>query len=111
MPAPSIPLSADLRAAYEDLRAKIDTAMQNTADPAALQSMIATYQGIDDLLTMDTEYQLHADTAKFTALLGKINDANDGIKMLKAKIAAVAGGFAGAGAVLAAASKVLTLVG
>ncbi len=55
MPTPSVPLTAERRTAYKALLDKINTAMQNTADPAVLQPLLVSYQSIDDLLTLDTD--------------------------------------------------------
>ena len=94
--APTIPLTDETRAAYEDLNTKIEDAIEATADAA--------------ILTKDTQYRLHTNTTQFAALLKQINQTNDGLKTLQDQIAAIASHIAAAGAVIGAIGKVLTLV-
>ena len=108
--APTIPLTDEIRAAYEDLNTKIESAIEATADAAILAALNASQQDVDDILTKDTQYRLHANTALFAALLAQINQTNDGLKTLQGQIAATASHIAAAGAVIGAIGKVLTLV-
>lgn len=108
--APAIPLTDEIRTAYEDLYAKIEAAIEGTADVELLRALNTSQQDVDDILTKDTEYRLHANTALFAALLKQINQTNDGLKTLKDQIGATASHIALAGDVIAAIGKVLPLV-
>lgn len=108
--APTIPLTDETRAAYEDLNTKIEALIEATADAAILAALNASQQDVDDILTKDTQYRLHANTAQFAALLKQINQTNENLKTLQDQIAAVASHVAAAGAVIGAIGKVLTLV-
>jgi uncharacterized protein (DUF2342 family) len=108
--APTIPLTDEIRAAYQDLYAKIETEIENTADVGILQALNTSQADVNNVLTMDAMYRLHADTAQFAALLKQINHTNDGLKTLQDQIGAIASHVAQAGAILGAISKVLTLV-
>jgi hypothetical protein len=108
--APMIPLTVEVRQAYQDLNDRMETAIENTADVAVLEPL-NTWQGeVDGILTKDAMYQLHADSALFDALQKQICDTNKGLKTLQAQIEAIASHFAEAGEVLAAINKVLTLI-
>ncbi|MGD0001434.1 MAG: hypothetical protein ABSE21_15155 [Bryobacteraceae bacterium] len=108
--APTIPLTDETRAAYEDLNTKIEAMIEATADAAILAALNTSQQDVDDILTKDTQYRLHANTAQFAALLKQINQTNDGLKTLQEQIGATASHIAAAGAVIGAIGKVLTLV-
>jgi hypothetical protein len=109
-PSPAIPLTADLRAAYEDLYAKLENEIENSTDPGSLEVLNAAQANVDDILDKDDMYRLHADTALFQALLEQINTTNADLKTLRDQISAVASHFATAGDILAAINKVLTLI-
>lgn len=106
----SIPLSPDVRAAYQDLYNKIQTEIDGTMDVIAVEALNPQLNEIDQVLTKDDEYRLSQDTAIFAALKTQIVSVNQGIKTLRAEIAATASHFATAGAILGAIDKVLTLV-
>jgi ABC-type transporter Mla subunit MlaD len=108
--APTIPLTRDVRTAYEDLYAKIQAAIENTADVAALQALNTSRQDVYDILKADDMCQLDANTVQFGALLKQINQTNDGLKTLQEQIEATASHIAAAGAVIGAIGKLLTLV-
>lgn len=109
--SPAIPLTDELRAAYQALYAQVETAIEGTADVTALEAL-NTWQGeIDEVLNQDAEYRLNANTDAFNALLKQINYTNTGLKTLQGQIAATASHFATAGNILGAISKVLTIVG
>lgn len=108
--SPAIPLTAEVRAAYQDLYNKIEAAIESTTDVSVLQALNPLQAEVDDILTKDDMYRLHADTALFAALLGQINDTNKALKALQDEIASIASHFALAADVIAAISKVLTLV-
>lgn len=106
--SPNIPLSADLRAAYQDLYAQIENAIESTTDVTALQALNAQQAQVDDVLQKDAIYRLGANTDAFNALLSQINDTNNGLKTLQSQIQATASHFQTAGAILGAIDKVLS---
>ena len=111
MPAsPTIPLTDDVRKAYQVLLNIIETTIEGTTDVATLQALNAHQGEIDDVLTKDNMYRLQASTALFDALQKQIKDTNDGLKKLQAQIESIASGFENAGEILAAVSSVLTLI-
>lgn len=107
---PTIPLTTELRAAYQDLYDKYETAIENTTDPVVLQALNDSQTSVDSILTKDAMYRLHANTALFEALLSQINTTNDDLRKLETQIAAVASHIATAGEILTAINKVLTLI-
>ncbi len=109
--SPPIPLTPELRAAYQDLYDKIETAVEGTTDVTALQALNAQQAQVDDVLQKDDIYRLGANTEAFNALLTQINDTNSGLKTLQSQIAATASHFQTAGDILGAITKVLTLAG
>ena len=107
---PTIPLSADVRQAYQDLYDTMEAAIEGTIDAAVLEALNASQAQVDDVLTKDDMYRLHSNTDLFNALQKQINDANCALKTLQNQIASIAAGFNEAGQVLAAINKVLTLI-
>jgi hypothetical protein len=107
---PAIPLTDDVRQAYEDLNARMEMAIENTAEVAALEALNRWQGQVDGILEKDAKYRLEANSALFNALLKQITDTNKGLKTLKAQIDAIGSHFAEAGEILAAINKVLTLI-
>jgi hypothetical protein len=110
-PSPAIPLADDVRAAYQDLYDKYEASIEATTDPGVLAALNASQAAVDDILTKDAMYRIHADTGLFQALLAQIKSTNDDLKKLKDQIAAVASHVAMAGEIIAAIDKVITLAG
>ncbi len=111
MPGPlTIPLSSDIRQAYEDLAASIETAIETTRDTAVLDALNPMQGQVDDVLTKDDLYKLEANTKLFNALQQQIRDTNLGLQKLQHQLSSIAAGFSEAGQVLAAINKVLTLI-
>jgi predicted nuclease with TOPRIM domain len=107
---PTIPLTVEIRRAYQDLYDKMQDTIDQTTNVALLEAL-NTWQGeVDDILTKDNMYRLKASSALFDALLKQINDTNDGLDKLKNQIQSISAGFEEAGQVLAAIDKVLTLI-
>ena len=106
----SIPLSPEVRAAYRDLYDKIQAAIDSTMDATVLEALNPQLNEVDQVLTKDDEYKLTQDTAVFAALKTQINSVSQGLKTLRAEIAATAAHFAAAAAIIGAIDKVLTLV-
>lgn len=109
--APTLPLTADVRAAYENLYSKVETAIEGTTDVTALQALNTWQAEVDDVLDKDDIYRLSQNTDAFNALLTQINYTNTGLKTLQGQITATASHFATAGAILGAISKVFSLLG
>jgi len=107
---PLIPLSPEVRAAYQDLYSKIQAAIDSTMDAAAVEALNLQLYQVDLVLTKDDEYRLSKDTAIFAALKTQINSANQGLKTFRKEIASIASHFAMAGTIIAAIDKVLTLI-
>ncbi len=107
---PTIPLTPEVRAAYQDLYNKLETAIENTTDVGALETLNASQLDVGNVLTKDAEYQLNANTALFNALLQQINTTNAGLKALKAEILTISSGISTFGTILGAVDKILTMV-
>lgn len=108
--SPTIPLTPEIRAAYLALSRQLEDSIENTADLAALEALNPAKQNVDNVLTKDNMYRLHADTALFSALLKQINDTNTGLQTLKTQVAAIEGHFAQAAGILSAINKLLTFI-
>lgn len=106
----TIPLSTEVRKAYQDLYDAIEAAIEATKDEAALEALNARQADVDDVLTKDDMYRLEANTALFKALSQQIDDTNEGLEILRKQISSVAAGFNAAGQVLAAINKVFSLI-
>ena len=106
----ALPLSADLRAAYQHLYDLYESAIQATSDAATLLLLNDAQSDLDDILTKDNLYALNQDTTLFGVLQTQIQSTNDGLDELQKKIALVASHIALAGQILAAINKVISLV-
>lgn len=107
---PTIPLTPEVRAAYQDLYDKMQAALDATMDEATIEALNAWQPEVDQVLRKDDLYKLSQDTAAFQALLKQIKYVNQGLKTLQDQIKSIASHFAMAGDILAAVEKVLTLV-
>lgn len=108
---PPIPLTPNLRAAYQDLYDKIEAAIEGTTDVVALQILNAQQAQLDDTLQKDDVYRLNANAAAFSALLQQINGTNAGLKTLEGQIQSTASHFATADKILGAIGKIFGLLG
>jgi hypothetical protein len=108
--SPTIPLTPELRAAYKDLYNKYETALENTINPGVLEALNASQLDVDDILTKDNMYRIQADTALYDALLKQINSTNSDLDALKTQIEAISSGVSTFGDILAAITKVLTII-
>jgi hypothetical protein len=108
--SPTIPLTAEVRAAYQDLYNKIQAGIDSTMDLATVQALNTWWDEVDQVLTKDDEYKISADTAIFEALQKQINYTNQGLKTLRDQISSIASHFAMAGDIIAAIDKVVTLI-
>jgi hypothetical protein len=108
--APSIPLTPEVRAAYQNLYNKIQAQIDSTMDLAAIQALNPQLAAVDQVLTKDDLYKLNANTAALNALQKLINDTNQGLDKLHAQITSIASHFQMAADILAAIEKVRSLV-
>jgi len=109
-PVPLIPLTPELRSAYQNLLATYETAIENTIDPGVLEALNSSRTNVDNVLTKDSIYKIEATTALYDALLQQISGTNDELKTLQAQILAISSGISTFGDVLSAIGKVLTLI-
>ena len=108
---PTIPLTEAAHAAYQNLYDQYEMAIEASNDASVVQPLLSSQANIEDVLTKDAMYKLHADTALFEALTIQINGTNAELLVLKNQIAAIASKIATAGTILAAIDKVLSLTG
>jgi hypothetical protein len=108
--SPTIPLTDDVRAAYQDLYDKFEAEYQSNPDATARLAIEPARDNVQNVLTKDDMYKFDQDTALFKALLDQINVTNDSLKVVQDQIASTASHFATADKILAAISKVLSLV-
>jgi hypothetical protein len=106
--SPTIPLTPELRAAYQSLYNNIQAAIDSTMDLATVEALNAWQPEVEQVLTKDDEYKLSSDTAIFEALQKQINYANAGLKVLRGEIASIASHLALAGDIIAGIDKVLS---
>ena len=109
-PVPVIPLTPELRSAYQNLLDTYETAIENTTDPGVLEALNSSRTNVDDVLTKDSIYKIEATTALYDALLQQISGTNDELKTLQAQILAISSGISTFGDVLSAIGKVLALI-
>ena len=107
---PSIPLTPELRAAYQDLYNKIQAAIDSTMDADVLGALNPQWYEVDQVLTKDDEYRLTSNTAIFASLKTQIDSTNQGLKTLRAEIESIASHFAMAGTIIEAIDKLLSLI-
>jgi len=107
---PTLPLSADIRAAYEDVYAKNQAAIEGTTDFELLTSLNDSNDAIGSLLSADDQFHIHSDSATFQTLLTQIGVTNKGLKVLQTKIAGIAGDIGKFAMVASAINKVLSMV-
>ena len=110
LPAYTIPLTPEVKAAYQDLYDKIQAAIDSTMDLATVEALNRWWREVDQVLTQDKEYTISQDTNIFAALQKQIKYVNDGLAGLRSEISSIASHFAMAGDIIAAIDKVLTLV-
>lgn len=107
---PTIPLTPEVRAAYQDLYDKIQAALDSTMDAATVEALNTWQPEVDQVLRKDDLYKLSADTAIFSALQKQIKSTNQGLVTLRNQISSIASHFTMAADIIAAIDKVLKLV-
>ena len=110
MGTPTIPLTPDVRAAYQAVYNSNETALETTNDFELTKAMNASQKDIGNLLQADDQYKFQADDAQFQAVLTQLKATNTGLKALQAKISGIAGGISTFGTVVGAINDVLTMV-
>jgi hypothetical protein len=100
----------EVLAAYNELYNKYETAIENTRDPGAHEALLASQLDVENILDKDRLYRLEANTLLYEALLGQINSTNANLKALRAQILAISSDISTFSDILAAITKVLTLV-
>ena len=105
---PPQPTEAEVYAAYDSLLKTLNAECK-TATGAATQPLDDAAQAISDLMTIQNEVDLQANTAAFKALTPEMKKANDALKTLKGQIASIASGIANVGKVEGAINQVLGL--
>jgi hypothetical protein len=109
-PVVVIPLTSELRSAYQNLLETYQTSIESTTDPGVLEALNSSRTNVDKVLTKDSIYKIEATTALYNALLQQICDTNDELKALQAQILAISSGISTFGDVLSAIGKVLALI-
>jgi len=108
--APAIPLTPEVRAAYQDLYDTMQQAIDSTMDLATVQLMNQWQPQVELVLTKDDEYKLSQDTLIFAALQKQIKDVNNGLAALRTQIASIASHFAMAANIIAAIDKIFNVI-
>jgi hypothetical protein len=109
--SPTIPLSDDVRAAYDDLYGKLEAEYQGNPDTTARLAIGPARDNVKSVLTQDNACKFSQDTALFRPLLSQINNTNTSLKTLQGQITATESHFQTAGDILGAVSNVLSLLG
>jgi hypothetical protein len=106
--SPTIPLSDDLRAAYEDLYSNLEAQYQATADATVLGAIGPARDNVSNTLTKDDMCKFSQDSSLFAALQAQITSTNQGLATLQTQIQSTASHFSMAGDILSAITKVFT---
>ena len=107
---PTIPLTPEARAAYQDLYDKYENGIETTTDDAYRKELFAWQTDVGNILTKDLAYQFNANTALLEALLLQISNTNTDLVKIKAQLTAIVSKIAVTGEIIAAINKVLSLV-
>lgn len=107
---PTIPLTPEVSAAYQDLYNKMQAALDSTMDEATIEALNAWQPEVDQVLRKDELYKIATNTSNLGALQKQIGYTNQGLRTLQSQISSIASHFAMAGDIIAAIDKVLTLV-
>ncbi|ADW67112.1 hypothetical protein [Granulicella tundricola] len=105
----AIPLTPEVRAAYQALYDANEALIENTTDPGFLAALNDVSTNVGNILTKDNLYRIEANNALFQALQQQINSTNASLLALKKQIQAVASHVSEAGTVLSAIDKVVSL--
>ena len=108
--APAIPLTPEVRAAYQALYDSMQQAIDSTMDLATVQLLNQWQPQVELVLDQDDEYKLSQDTLIFAALQKQIKDVNNGLAALRTQIASIASHFAMAANIIAAIDKIFNVI-
>jgi hypothetical protein len=108
--APSIPLTLEVRQAYQDLSDEYQSEFETSTDLVYRKELLAWKTDVDNILTKDRQYQFNANTLLLQALLGQIKQTNTDLVKIKAQLEAIVSKIGTAGTIIAAINKVLSLV-
>ena len=108
--SPSIPLTPEVRAAYQDLYNKMQAALDSTMDEAAIEALNAWQPEVDQVLRKDDFYKLAKTRPSSMRCESRSTTPIRGSRPCASQISSIASHFAMAGDIIAAIDKVLTLV-
>jgi hypothetical protein len=106
----TLPLTAEQRAAYQNLYNQFETAIENTTDVNILESLNASQLAVETVLSQDAQQGLANDTALCSALIAQIKTTNDGLASLKTQIQAISSGISTFSDIVAGITKVLNVI-
>jgi hypothetical protein len=107
---PPLPRNPDLAAAYHQAFDALGTAYWDASDVASKDLLHGTQAAIGDILTALDQDQIAGNTDAFIALTPKVKAVNDQLKEIETSIKQITKNIDTAASVLAAASKVLSLL-
>lgn len=108
--APSFPLAPEVRAAYQDLYDKMQSAIDSTMDATTVEALNPGLNQIDEVLTKDDIYKLAQNTENLKGLKKQIQAANEDLMKLRDQVESIASHISLAGDIIAGIEKILTLV-
>jgi hypothetical protein len=109
-PANPLPPNPDLAAAYQQAYDALGTAYWDASDIASKDLLHGTQEAIGDIITALDEDAIAGNTAAFTALNAKVKAVNVQLQEIKDSISTITKNIDTASTVLAAVSKVLSLL-
>jgi len=108
--SPEIPLTPDVRKAYEELYGQYESAIEATADTQLLEQLNTSQLAVAKVISLDDDAIIAKNTEAFAAVLTQIEVANKGLDALKAEIAKIAGDIQVYAGILSGIEKVLSMV-
>lgn len=107
---PEIPLTPEVRKAYEDHYTQYEDAIEATNEPDLKASLMASQYAVDKVISEDNTARIEQTTAAFEALATQIKTTNTGLANLAKAIAQINGDISLYADILTGIGKVLTLV-
>jgi hypothetical protein len=107
---PPLPQNPDLTAAYQQAYDALGTAYWDASDLASKDLLHGTQAAIGDIISALDADEIAGNTDAFLALTPKVKAVNDQLKAIEASIKQITKNIDTATTVLAAASKVLSLL-
>jgi len=99
-----------VRTAYEQLYSHYEDAIENTADPALLTSLLASQDAVAKVISLDNEAIIQQNSDAFAAVLKQMNATNKGLSDLQDQIKKVAGNINTFAGILSGINEVFSLV-